>query len=92
MNCSNSETNTSCHTLNDTLNITYSVGSLTGIKSEGYFELYEDNRFYKAPFLLVNEVNGMDGAVYEGIVGLPSNKEDDLLKWPISFYLNFGHN
>jgi hypothetical protein len=57
------------------------VGAITGMLAEGYFGFTQNlNEFNRTPFLLVNKAWGMEGALYEGIVGLElNNYEDDLV-------------
>ena len=68
------------------VNITYAVGSLKGHLAEGNFSLDEQN-FSLMPFILVDQLEGMEGAMYEGIFGLGNHS---LIQWPVSFYLSFG--
>lgn len=48
--------------------------------------------FIESPFIVVNHVHGMEGAIYEGIVGLSPNSNHSFVEWPISFYYNFPNS
>lgn len=48
--------------------ITYHVGSLLGTKCLGMFAI--NDNFEESQFILVDELNNMEGAVYEGVIGL----------------------
>ena len=62
---------TECVRNDEVVNITYAVGSLTGRSALGLFSL---GAGYKTtPFLLVDRMEGMEGAKYEGIMGLGEN-------------------
>ncbi|CAD8206214.1 unnamed protein product [Paramecium pentaurelia] len=70
--------------------ITYHVGALIGVKCLGMFSINE--HFDESQFILVDEVTGMEGAIYDGVVGLQQQSNHSFIEWPISFYYNFENS
>ncbi|CAK57151.1 unnamed protein product (macronuclear) [Paramecium tetraurelia] len=70
--------------------ITYHVGALIGVKCLGMFSINE--HFDESQFILVDEVTGMEGAIYDGVVGLQQSSNHSFIEWPISFYYNFENS
>ncbi|CAD8119679.1 unnamed protein product [Paramecium sonneborni] len=70
--------------------ITYHVGALIGVKCLGMFSINE--YFDESQFILVDEVIGMEGAIYDGVVGLQQQSNHSFIEWPISFYYNFENS
>jgi hypothetical protein len=67
------------------------LGGVQGILSEAQLGFDEDVAQYKkSRFLLVNSAWGMDGALYQGIIGLELENENPLITWPVGFYLSSG--
>ena len=74
------------------MNVTYSMGAINGSIASGYFAFNKNiDDFKQVKFLLVENAWGMEGALYQGIIGLElDNKEDNLINWPVGFYLSYG--
>lgn len=52
-----------CRDLNRTLNVTYSIGGVQGVLTDGWLG-FDDLIFQQSEFLLVHEARGMEGAIY----------------------------
>ncbi|CAD8124317.1 unnamed protein product [Paramecium sonneborni] len=70
--------------------ITYHIGALVGFKCLGMFSINE--HFDESQFILVDEVTGMEGAIYDGVVGLQQQSNHSFIEWPISLYYNFENS